>query len=75
MGEIERRTGESDASTAVSATTKAELFRLLPSVDDLLRRPEMHALVAREGHSATVDAARGLVDELRSQIAKGAMPA
>jgi len=55
----------------VSITAKTELFRLLPSVDDLLRAEAMRAIVAHEGHAATVEAARALLDELRSRIAQG----
>src|ERR1035441_5289109 len=53
--------------------SKSELFRLLPSVDELLRGEEMQALVARDGHAATIESARGFLDELRARIAGGAM--
>ena len=57
----------------MSTSAKAELFRLLPSVDDVLRRQGTQAIVARFGHDATVEAARALLDELRSRIAGGEM--
>jgi L-seryl-tRNA(Ser) seleniumtransferase len=47
------------------------LFRLLPAMDELLRGEAMHVLVAREGHGATVAAARGYLSELRTEIAAG----
>ena len=36
-----------------------------------MRREEVQTLVAREGHAATVAAARGFLDELRARIARG----
>jgi L-seryl-tRNA(Ser) seleniumtransferase len=57
----------------VSTSTKTELFRLLPSVDDLLRLPEVQGMVAREGRAATVQAVREVLTELRSRIASGGM--
>src|SRR5271169_3243413 len=58
---------------ALNTSDKSALFRLLPAVDELLRRDELQAIVAREGHAATVAAARGLVEELRARIAGGEM--
>ena len=57
----------------MSTSAKPELYRLLPSVDDVLRRQETHAIVANFGHGATVKAARALADELRTRIASGEM--
>jgi len=42
-------------------------------VDELLRGDAMQAVVSREGHGATVAAARGVLDELRSRIGAGTM--
>jgi L-seryl-tRNA(Ser) seleniumtransferase len=56
-----------------SISTQQDQFRLLPSIDELLRGEAMQAIAAREGHAATVAAARGLLDELRGRIARGAM--
>ena len=47
------------------------MFRLLPSVDELLRREEVQALVASEGHAATIEAARAFLDQLRGEIGAG----
>ncbi len=55
----------------MNANAKPELFRLLPSVDELLRRVEMQALVEREGHTATLEAAREFLDQIRWRIARG----
>jgi L-seryl-tRNA(Ser) seleniumtransferase len=51
--------------------TKPDLFRLLPSVDELLRGDAGQALTHRFGHAATVEVARCLIHDLRSQIAAG----
>jgi len=50
---------------------KTQQFRLLPSVDELLRAEDMQALVAREGHAATAEAAREFLDQLRVEIGAG----
>jgi len=57
----------------VKTSTKSELFRLLPSVDELLRGEAMQAIVAREGHTATVEHSRAHLNELRARIASGEM--
>jgi L-seryl-tRNA(Ser) seleniumtransferase len=57
----------------VSATSNLALFRLLPSVDELLRGDAMTALAHRFGHAATVEAARFLIEGLRGRIADGSL--
>src|SRR5215469_11654954 len=57
----------------VGPSAKSDLFRLLPSVDDLLRRPEVQAFLQHEGHGATVDAVRWFQSDLRSRITAGEM--
>jgi L-seryl-tRNA(Ser) seleniumtransferase len=49
------------------ATRNTQLFRKLPSVDELLR--ELGPLVEREGRPATVDAARAVLERVRAEIA------
>ena len=56
-----------------SISTQQDQFRLLPSIDELLRSEGMQAVMAREGRAATVAAARRLLDELRARIARGKM--
>jgi L-seryl-tRNA(Ser) seleniumtransferase len=58
--------GSEHTNAIVSA--KAELFRHLPSVDELLRGDDMLSVAARFGHAATLDAARKFVAELRGKI-------
>jgi len=53
--------------------TQQELFRLLPSVDELLRSDELQALLVRQGRAAAIEAARALLDRLRARIATGEM--
>ena len=55
----------------MKAAAKSDLFRLLPSVDELLRNPQVDALAQREGRSATIGAARAALEELRAEIVAG----
>jgi L-seryl-tRNA(Ser) seleniumtransferase len=48
-----------------------ELFRRLPSVDDVMRDPAVRALTASYGHDSVVDAARIVLGRLRQEIASG----
>ena len=50
-------------------TSKADLYRKLPSVDELLRSPALAAIVASEGQSFVTDAARVVLTRLRAEIA------
>jgi L-seryl-tRNA(Ser) seleniumtransferase len=52
----------------VKATDKTEQYRKLPSLDEMLRREEVAALIAREGHPAVADAAREVLARLREAI-------
>jgi L-seryl-tRNA(Ser) seleniumtransferase len=53
----------------VKATSQADLYRLLPSIDELLRNPQLEALSQREGRAVTLEAARAALDQLRAEIA------
>jgi L-seryl-tRNA(Ser) seleniumtransferase len=53
--------------------TKSELFRELPSVDELLHQPAIAALIAVHGQSAVSDAARLVLAGLRQEIASGVL--
>jgi L-seryl-tRNA(Ser) seleniumtransferase len=55
----------------VTTASRSDLCRQLPSVDDLLREPALAALVDREGHAATTDAARTVLTRLRQEITAG----
>src|SRR6267143_3836328 len=49
---------------AVKSVAKAELFRRLPSVDELLRTPAVGELTAVSGSAAVTDAARGVLGRM-----------
>jgi len=55
----------------VSTANKSALFQKLPSTDELLRQPNMQALVEREGHSAVAESIRVVLAHLRQEIAGG----
>ena len=50
---------------------QSELFRELPSVDELLRATEFAALLEEHGTAAVTDAIRAVVNRLREQISSG----
>ncbi len=50
---------------------ESELYRLLPSVDQLLRQPEVATLVTTDGHPAVTDAARVVLLRVRQEISDG----
>jgi len=52
----------------VPVTSKAELYRKLPSVDDLLQNRELAAIISSEGPAAVTDAARVVLARLRAEI-------
>jgi len=58
---------------SVNADSKSELFRRLPSVDELMRGDAVRAIVSRAGHGATVEVVRVLLEDMRLRIAKDAM--
>jgi L-seryl-tRNA(Ser) seleniumtransferase len=49
----------------------SEIFRRLPSVDDVMRGPALGALAASYGHDSVVDAARIVLARLRHEITSG----
>ncbi|HEY6308988.1 MAG TPA: L-seryl-tRNA(Sec) selenium transferase [Candidatus Angelobacter sp.] len=55
----------------MTTTSQSDLYRLLPSVDDLLRAAGLAALLAREGQSAVTDAVRAVLAQLREEISAG----
>jgi L-seryl-tRNA(Ser) seleniumtransferase len=59
----------------MKSAVKAELFRELPSVDELLRRADVSTLAAEHGTAALVDAARAVLARLRNEIASGLLNA
>lgn len=57
----------------MSAASKSDLFRKLPSVDELLRDKGVARLVERDGRSATTAAARNVLKKMRADISSGAL--
>ena len=57
----------------MKAASKADLFRRLPAVDELLRSPDLTSLIASEGRTAVTDAARAVIERLRAEIASGSL--
>jgi L-seryl-tRNA(Ser) seleniumtransferase len=55
----------------VKAPSKADLYRKLPSVDDVLNLEGVLPLVERDGHPAVTEAARSVLASLRQEIAAG----
>ena len=55
----------------MKASAKSDLYRLLPSVDDLLRQSEIAPLIEREGQPAVVEAIRVVMTRVREEIATG----
>src|SRR5437868_5295795 len=58
-----------------TSAARGELFRKLPSVDELLRDSDIAALMQRDGHAATANAARTVLERLRAEIATGRLDA
>ncbi len=59
----------------MKAVAKADLYRKLPSVDDLARRPELARLADQGGLVALTDAARAVLGLLREEISSGHLDA
>jgi len=55
----------------MKSPSKSELFRELPSVDELLRTADVSALAASHGSAAVTDAARTVLGRLREEIGSG----
>jgi len=51
----------------------ADLFRVLPSVDELVRSQEFAELVPCFGHRLTVEASRAYIEELRKNVSTGSV--
>ena len=55
----------------MKSLSKAELYRQLPSVDELLRRADLVTLISTDGQSAVAEAIRVVLTRLRAEIAGG----
>src|ERR1700686_381829 len=59
---------KSAAKGARKTPAKAGLYRQLPSVDELLRGPELAALIGREGQATVTGAVQAILARMRSEI-------
>jgi L-seryl-tRNA(Ser) seleniumtransferase len=59
----------------VKSLSKSELYRQLPSIDELVRREDLAPLMATEGQSAVTEAARAVLTRVRAEIAAGYLDA
>lgn len=57
----------------MSTASKSDLFRLLPSVDELLKSSDLSALLSQEGQPAVTESIRAVVAGLRDQINAGTL--
>ena len=55
----------------VKATSNPDLFRLLPSIDELLRNEALQTLAQQFGHAATLEASRASIEDLRAKVTAG----
>ena len=59
----------------MSVSSKTDLYRKLPSVDELLQSHDLATLVSSEGKAAVTDAARNVLARLRAEIASARLDA
>jgi len=55
----------------VSTISNSALFQKLPSTDEVLRQPEIQALVERDAHAVVAESVRLVLARLRQEIAAG----
>ncbi len=55
----------------MSTTPNPALFRKLPSIDEVLRQPEVQVLTDREGHTVVAESVRAVLTRLREEISAG----
>jgi L-seryl-tRNA(Ser) seleniumtransferase len=55
----------------VKTAAQSELYRKLPSVDDVMHGPAFLSLASAHGHDPAVDAARAVLARLRQEITSG----
>src|SRR6478672_11090757 len=57
----------------VTTIPKSDLYRLLPSVDELLKSAELAELLSREGQPAVTESVRAVLGNLRDEISSGTL--
>jgi L-seryl-tRNA(Ser) seleniumtransferase len=59
----------------VPTSSKADLYRKLPSVDESLHSPDLAAIISSEGQAPVADAARAVLARMRAEIASARLDA
>ena len=59
----------------MKAQSHTDLYRKLPSVDELQRSPQLAELASKEGQASVTDAVRAVLASLREEIAAGRLDA
>jgi len=59
----------------VTTASKSDLYRLLPSVDELLKSADLAELFAREGQPAVTESVRAVLGSVRNEINSGTLGA
>jgi L-seryl-tRNA(Ser) seleniumtransferase len=57
----------------VTTASKSDLYRLLPSVDELLKSAELAGLLVREGQTAVAESVRAVLASVREQVNSGTL--
>jgi L-seryl-tRNA(Ser) seleniumtransferase len=57
----------------MTTASKSDLYRLLPSVDELLKSSDLVALLSREGQPAVTESVRAVLSRLRDEISSGTL--
>jgi L-seryl-tRNA(Ser) seleniumtransferase len=57
----------------MTTVSKSDLYRLLPSVDELLKSADLAELVAREGQPAVTESVRTVLANVREEITSGTL--
>ena len=57
----------------MTTTSKSGLYRLLPSVDELLKSADLAELLAREGQPAVTESVRAVLASMREEITSGVL--
>src|SRR5436190_2009611 len=57
----------------MTTSSKSDLYRLLPSVDELLKNAELAELLSREGQPAVTESIRAVLANVREEITSGTL--
>ena len=57
----------------MTTSSKSDLYRLLPAVDELLKHPALADMLTREGQPAVTESVRAVLAKLREEISSGTL--